>query len=239
MKHPVSISPVKFAIISLLIVVMFVTLHLLSQYARYTPFDFPLRFRVDRLFHLGREANIPAWYSTVLLLVSAGLLAMIGFVRWQQKTRFRVHWVSLSVIFVYLSMDEAAMVHEEIGNLLGTQFPDSVFRFGWVVFGAIILVLFLVAYLRFWLALPVKTKKLFFIAGVVFVIGAIGVEILAMPYENGRPYDFTSAILVALEEFMEMAGIVIFIAALLDYIQTHLTGVTFVVSKPVNGILKG
>src|SRR5688572_14798317 len=59
-------------------------------------------------FDINHEPSIPAWYSACALLVSSGLLALTGIAKMQQRDRFFKHWLVLSVIFLGLSIDEAA-----------------------------------------------------------------------------------------------------------------------------------
>jgi len=99
-----------------------------------------------------------------------------------------------------------------------------------VVPGAIFVLVVLLAYARFLLHLPKRTLILFLVAGGVFVVGAIGVEMLGSRLEfdvvqsKGK---FMNAsvntqvmyvVAVAIEELLEMLGIVIFVYALLSYI---------------------
>lgn len=232
MRLTVNISPRKVALTGIVIAAAFVAIDLITQYARYYPFDYPFRYRVDRLFHLGREANIPAWFSTILLLASAMLLGVIACAKAVQRQPFRHRWLALSLIFIYLSVDEAAMLHEEIGGVLADLFPNSIFVHGWFIFGGCLVVLFAAIYWRFFLSLPLATRRLILMAAITFVGGAIGIEVLALPYENGRVADYGFALLVALEEFMEMAGIVLFIYALLDYVYATVHSVQLIIFNP-------
>jgi hypothetical protein len=95
------------------IAVAFTAIDLVSQAPRYFAFTFPEWRRVDRLFHLGREASLPSWFSAVLLLTAGVLLAVIAGVKRRQADAFRRYWAALSWIFVYLSADEAAVLHEQ------------------------------------------------------------------------------------------------------------------------------
>jgi hypothetical protein len=225
-------SPAKVAVAFVAIALVIVCIDLVTQAARYYSFEFPLRLRIDRLFHVGREANIPAWFSSAMLLVAAALLGFISYLKFAQRDRYRALWLILSVIFIYLSADETAVIHEEVGSLLGAQFPDSVFRYGWLALGVVAVVLLVIGYLRFVVALPATTRWLFVLAATLFVGGAIIVESLAWPYENGRAPDFSFATLVAVEEFMEMTGVIVFIYALLSYIYVALGHTEIVVTDP-------
>lgn len=64
------------------------------------------------LFDLNGEENIPAFYSAALLLSAAVLLGRIAFLK--RRSRYCLYWASLSMLFVYLSVDEAMAIHEDM-----------------------------------------------------------------------------------------------------------------------------
>lgn len=85
----------------------------------------------------------------------------------------------LALIFLYLSFDEAAGIHELTGPLLKKVInTKGLFNFAWVILGIIMVFIFVVAYRRFIKSLPPKTRNLFIKAGITFVGGAIGMEML-------------------------------------------------------------
>ena len=71
-----------------------------------------------RLFHVAEEGNITAWFSSLLHLISAVLLAVIAKEKSSHQDRFSRHWFGLSIIFLYISIDEAARIHEIFGSSL-------------------------------------------------------------------------------------------------------------------------
>lgn len=175
------------------------------------------------MFHLGNEASVPAWLATILLFTAAALLAVIAAVKRLQNDRFRWHWMALSAIFVYLSVDEAAVLHEQITSMFNAHYTGTFLGYGgWVGYGIVTVSVVGLIFLPFLLSLPQWTRVLFVLAGALFIGGAIGVEILALPYEAGRPAEFRWALLVALEESMELFGITLFIVSLRHYMQVHM-----------------
>src|SRR5690606_22472006 len=109
----------------------------------------------------------------------AAILAVIASLKLRMEVRYRRRWVGLALIFTFLSLDESAALHERTRTL----FTDWVhlggpFYFGWVIlYGALVLV-FAAVYLPFLLHLPPDSRKLFATAGVVYVAGALGAEML-------------------------------------------------------------
>ena len=55
-----------------------------------------------RQFTLGGEANIPTWYSAMLLASCALCLAAIAFTQTPDAGNYRRHWLILALIFLYI-----------------------------------------------------------------------------------------------------------------------------------------
>ena len=95
--------------------------------------------------------------------------------------------------------------------------------FTWVIPGMIFVAAVAIGFLSFLIQLPARTRNLFLAAGTVFVGGAIGVEMLsAIEADAHTQYSLSYALIITLEETMEMLGIVLFIYALSDYISRHI-----------------
>src|SRR5437762_1529194 len=56
-------------------------------------------------FSVNAEQTIPTWYSVILLLIAAVLLAAIAQVKLARREKFRWYWLGLAIIFLYLSID--------------------------------------------------------------------------------------------------------------------------------------
>jgi hypothetical protein len=63
-------------------------------------------------FNTGHDTNIPTWYSSFALFLSSILLAIIATAKKRNKDRYTLHWFFLFGIFLLLSIDEVAMIHE-------------------------------------------------------------------------------------------------------------------------------
>jgi hypothetical protein len=192
------------------------------------------------LFYPGEEATIITWYSSFTLLLSSVLIAIIAVVKRKRGERYSLHWLGLSIIFLFMSMDEVIQLHEALGrpaiqsllsDSLGLTPTGFIYHF-WVVPGAAFVLIFALAYVRFLFRLPKRTRRLFLVAGTLFVLGALGLETLHAGWvsafggaENlgnaGEMPKIIAAVLVSIEEFLEMSGIVVFIYALLAYIGTY------------------
>lgn len=116
---------------------------------------------------------------------------------------------------------------------LGTALNTSgIFYYAWVIPGAIALIIFLIAFAKFINYLPVKTRKLFLIAGSCYV-GDVGIELIGGYYADlYTPHNMGYALITTIEETLEMLGIAVFIYALLSYISLNLKGVDLRVYVP-------
>lgn len=178
-----------------------------------------------RLFTLAGEANIPAWYASSTLLACSGVLATIALAKTRVRDRYARHWAVLSVVFLALSLDEAAILHEMSAKPLRAWLHTSgLLDDAWVIPGFLGVCALGVSYLRFLAHLPPETRRLFVIAGTLFLGGALGVEALA-----GRHLalhgsnNVLAEVLMTMEEVLEMAGVIVFIHALLAYVRVHVT----------------
>jgi hypothetical protein len=187
------------------------------------------------LFYLGGEANIPTWFSAAQALACAIVLAVIAVIKRQQGAPFVAHWAGLAAGFVYLSLDEAAGIHERLGppmsgvaRLLSDTaggwfvYLARVPGFSWTLPAAAAVAILAATYLPFLLALPRNTRVLSLIAGAMFVGGAIGVELagarhVALWGSQNPQY----VALVTLEETLEMGGAALFLCTLLSYLQAE------------------
>lgn len=237
----ISVSPRRVFRVLLGIVLGLCLANLAAQFARYFLGRGAL-WGFTRVVDLDYENTIPAWYSSVALLLCSVLLAMIAAVKRQQRDRFKNHWAGLSAIFLLLSIDEAASLHElliePVRNSLKT---DGYFYFAWVIPGLAFVFLVTVLYWKFLASLPVKTRNLVILSGVIFIGGAIGVEMLGGNYlqENAANISYENfagwrgmgvALILTLEEALEMIGVAIFVYALLDYMRNAAREFKFIVS---------
>lgn len=237
MMPTISISPNKIIRVLIYLVVFFILAHIfvglienIIGHNRY-----PGTETFVRLFNLDAEANISTWFAASILLLCSVLIAVIAIGKKQDNDRFLRHWVALSIIFIGLSIDEAAAVHESLINPLRLAFNARGFLyFTWVIPGFIFVVIFVLVYLRFLIDLPSKTKHLFILAGFTFIVGSIGIELIGGYHDDlyGRQ-DMIWVVITCIEESLEMVGIVIFVYALMSYINSYKNEFQLRISKHV------
>jgi len=171
------------------------------------------------LLSLSGEGNFPTWYSSGLL-ASCGLvlLAISAGVR-QAGGSFRRHWAFLGVVFIYMSLDEAVELHENLSKLAELH---GVLFFSWVVpAGAIVLGLGL-CYLPFLKHLPAKSRWRFVLAGTIYVGGALLMELpLGYWAERAGSDNLVYALIDWVEETLEIFGATLFLVSLLGHLREH------------------
>lgn len=227
----VSTAEIKFNLSTAKIVrfLFFVVLSLILfsiwlQFSLYFLPDYPLRDISISLFDIDQERNIPVLYSVTALGFCACLLFIIAYKKKLSNDRYLNHWRALGIIFVYIAIDEAISLHERWGQPIKDRFNTSGFLYyAWVIPASILVVVFLMAFLKFIIDLPAQTKRLFLTAGTLFVGGAIGMELIGgFVVDNYGENNFIYDLCASMEEMLEMLGIVIFIGALLSYMATNL-----------------
>lgn len=128
-------------------------------------------------------------------------------------------------------------VHETIGFLLArtgnwlTQHVSEYFSYllatpvyFWVPVGIVAVVVVALCYTKFLLALPRRSLMLFVLSGAVYISGSVGVEIAGALHviRRGRSQDLVYVALYTIEETLEMAGIALFLFALLKYAESEI-----------------
>jgi len=182
-------------------------------------------FGLVRLFYVDYENTVPSFFSASLLLLAALLLALITTLKKAAHATYGFQWALLSFTFLCMAIDEAASIHEllivPMRGLLGRQ-ADGIFFFAWVIPGILVAMVFGLSYLKFLLHLPAKTRWGVVIAATLYLGGAIGMELIGGRYAHLHGMeDLTYSMAATIEESLEMAGVIVFIHALLNYIADN------------------
>jgi len=185
------------------------------------------------LFNFYDEKNIPTFFSAVILIFASFLLFIIYYIIKKTKGVYRFHWLFLSIIFLFLSMDEILELHEQLSspiqraiNLLN----GSLEYWGWIIPYSLLVIIFIISYLRFYLHLNKQFRILFALSALLFVTGAIGFELIEGIYLSKHisitndffviRRTFPYFLMVTVEELLEMCGVILFIYSLIEYITS-------------------
>ncbi len=173
---------------------------------------------------LNREFNVPTLFSCGLLLTSSLLLALIACIaKTSDRRRFR-HWVSLSVIFLLLMIDELLSFHDGFSDVMwpvlqAYEIRVRFFYYPWVIIGIALVSVFFLVFSRFLFSLPPRFRNAFILSGFVYISGTIGLEMINGAWLTLSEEGFIYYVLTGIEEVLEMSGISIFICTLLAYLQ--------------------
>ena len=186
---------------------------------------FPGFERALRLFDVNKEANLPAWFSSSVLLICALVLWSTARVKSAVGDRFARHWWVLAAAFLYLSLDELISLHEATSSIIRSRLgvgEEGALSQAWVLLAAPLVLLFALVYLRFLIHLPARVMFLTVAAGCTYVAGALGMELPGAYVRGTRGSEsFTYAVMTTIEEALEMLGAVVFLYAMAVYAERY------------------
>jgi hypothetical protein len=178
-----------------------------------------------QVFDLRVERNLPTVYSTLLLALAALVVFLVAVrSRGRGDSDFR-RWGILSLVLLFLSVDETAALHERWTFLIREYInPTGILHDAWVIPFAGILVVLAAYFWPFLKRLPADTRNRFILAGAVFVGGAFGMELVEGYYESccGTWVDAPYAFMAGIEELSELIGMAIFVDAVLRHLNLRL-----------------
>lgn len=228
------ISPKRLLLALSLLVFSLALVNIAIQFSNYIlGYDHLLRYA--RLLTFEGSAKIPKWLASSNLLICALLLATIACAKTRQGDCFSRHWIALGFIFCAISLEDAVGFHELATEPLRSALHATGFLYhSWTILGLIFTPIGALIYCKFFFHLPLKIRQLFLLAAMLYVGGALGMEILRGPYNAVYgDENMIAAILRTLEEFCQMFGIVIFIYALLLYISIYLKEVHIYIKSTI------
>jgi hypothetical protein len=164
------------------------------------------------LVDVDQELSIPSIYSALLYFIMAAILGSISKIKIGQHDPCTWQWILLSIISCMLGFDEGSAIHERLvvpmNTLMHGDLPGFL-HFAWIIPFLFILVLFVLAYWKFYWALPVRTRVFLLISAAILVFGAIGMEMISGNYAS--VYGIKNIgynILTTIEESLEMIGLI-------------------------------
>lgn len=216
-----AIDPRRVLRVLLIVTAVLVVLSTAGQVTVYYLPDFPLRDSIANLLYVDMEQNLPTLYSSLMLLVAALLFGVIAHAHGRGDRAYVRHWAALSLTFALLTLDEFASIHEQatprVRGLLHIG-GGPIFVVAWVVPGAALVAAFGVAFLRFLRHLPRPTRRRLLAAGILFLSGAIGLELVSGSYAAHGGLNMSYVLIATVEETLEMVGAAVLLYGLLAYI---------------------
>jgi hypothetical protein len=179
---------------------------------------------LTRFVDLGGEGNLPTWFSGTQLTCVAILLGVFALDRFRRAER---PWgiVLGALIFLALSLDETAEIHEKIGRLAdvflleygkkATVLPDTgIWMF---VLAPVLVAVFVALWFDARQYLIGFAGKRYLIAGAfIFLASATGIETLSN-FVSGSGL----AVSIILEEVGEMLGITVLLLGVYELCRFH------------------
>lgn len=208
-----------------LVIVVFIPAHIVAVYLDYsglpkTAFDKEFIKR----FSLNSEAGVGTLFSVLILLAASLLLFFIYKSLCQDKLKKnRRYWATLSLLFLFLSLDEGFTIHEHLipitRNITGSGAYGLLF-WSWIIPYSFLVLITVAYFIRFTMRLPKAISHGFFLSGFIYVLGAIGIEMIE-GYTVTHGFYLITDYFILLEEVLEMSGVVLFIRTLLRYIYVN------------------
>lgn len=219
----IQISPTRLIRFLLVVIAGLLVLSTIGQISRHV-YGRGAVLGLVRLVYVDEEANIPTAYSTFAWMLCSLVAAMIAISKKQAGDRFTRYWQGFALVFAYLTLDEAASIHELFMGPTRALFNTSGFLYyAWVIPWGIFFLLFALSCFKFVRTLPKKTQVLMMLAGATFVMGAIGMEMIGGWHNEtfGYQANLIYVLIATTEETLEMLGVLILLYALLSYMGTH------------------
>lgn len=189
-------------------------------------------FGLVPLFDFYEEHNIPTYFSSFNLLLTAGMLYLIAELVSRTSRKLAVPWRVLCAGFIFMSIDEfcdARMVLSKVSqSLLNSQNLGVVpyLSVAWTIPITAIIVFLSIYFVPFLLRLRKVYLINFALAGGMFVFASIGMETVQGFHSiamNGVR-DFTFMLYVTIEESTEIFSIIYFQYYLIAYLAENFVG---------------
>lgn len=182
---------------------------------------------IARQFNFVEEGNLANYYQGIQLLINCGLLLLIWSITRKANGPRCGHWLALTWIFLFLSADEVAQIHETtIAPLVAAARNNEEGKTGWMLVYLPLLAIFGLAYIPFLKHLPRKIAILFIVSGLIYIGGAVVFEKVANWFADSYGDDNAGYVLIDnFSEFLESAGQALFCYTLLSFLSGIATSV--------------
>ena len=185
--------------------------------------------KLNHLTDLDGEASICCWFSVVQLSLVAMITSVIAFARFDRNKLISWTIIGIPVIFFLLSMDEHIQIHEWLGVrsdvfLKGGSRLNTPYR-KTGIWAFLIGIPFMAFFLTYIYLLKkyvgsIFNFRIFTFGTLVFLGGAMTHDMFNNIYPDTNT--LSGIIIISLEEFLEMFGITIILAGMLDTLKSIL-----------------
>lgn len=181
----------------------------------------------SRVFNIDQEANIPTWFTGGIALYLAMTTSMIASVVKSQGKNHSWGWRGISLMGIYISLDELSGIHELAINPIRENWDVGPWLYqSWIIPAMALAVLISIIYSRFVWKLPMYSKFYLLLGGLIYLTGAIGVESIGGFVLNTQGLNDWYVQLAHIEEFMEMMGLIVILYSVVEYARRELKSMT-------------
>jgi hypothetical protein len=176
---------------------------------------------ITSTFSLDDTGSVGVWYETLLYIISAGLLALTAMVLIQRKDPAGWRWGLFALFILYLSANASSRMNNKIFFTLFRLIQGLLPR---VILGILFVAPVIALVVIFWpvlMKLPTHYRNMLIISGVIFGTGAILVDSVDGIFFHGN-----NLWLYYLEEILEYSGFILFIDAMLAYLDGEIGTIT-------------
>lgn len=202
--------------------------HCLAMVSRFY-FERDIVFGIVPMFDFYEESNVPTYFSSFNLLLTAAMLLTIAHLEKLNNKPDKLAWRVLGLGFLLMSLDEFADVRMILSRLAdgvsGASLMEMVpfMSVAWTVPVVLVLALLAVYFVPFLLRLDKRYALHFCLAGACFVLASVVLENTEGAHiktvAGVRDIPFT--VMVTLEESAEMFSILYFQYFLIRYVREH------------------
>ncbi|MCT7374840.1 hypothetical protein [Chelativorans salis] len=173
------------------------------------------------LLDVDSEQSAFTWLSIVATFAAAWLLFQAAGDAAMRGSRFKWHWYFLAALFLLLSFDEFASIHEKISAILSSRVQNTgLMYFAWAAPAGVVSLIGLAAFIPFIRSFPPRLAVLLILSAAAFLCGAVGLEMIGGSVAEIEGIEsFRFRMLTNMEEGLEIAGVLIFIYVLLAYLE--------------------
>lgn len=188
------------------------------------------------LFLMDLEKNVPTYLSVGLLMLGSLAFFLTGVLRSAVHHKERLMWNILAAGFAFMALDERFGIHERLirpvrrlARDLSASSELGIFFYAWVLVALPLVALLSIYLLPRVFRLPPRLRNGLILAGAVYLMGSIGMEMVGGAYREGNPIkDPTYWFITTVEETLEISGLLILISVLLRNLREslHVTDVS-------------